>query len=238
MLKYDLNNISKMNFSGNTANKAYFGGNVCYQYMTSDAPEPPSSNIGYISFSSNGSVLASGDCNSLSNGVVNRSVITDGGNISISSIYAVEIGACVTEISAYTFASAGDVKVSAVTFEQGSQLATIGERAFKDAKGFTTPIELPNSVTTIGNYAFSYADKMAGVFTIPSGVTYIGTYCFEGLRKITSFVIEATTPPTIGNTPFIGTNCAIYVPAGSVNAYKTASGWSTYASRIQAIPNS
>ena len=38
MIKYDLNNISKMNFSGNTANKAYFGGNVCYQYMTSGTP--------------------------------------------------------------------------------------------------------------------------------------------------------------------------------------------------------
>jgi len=31
-------------------------------------------------------------------------------------------------------------------------------------------------------------------------------------------------------------NCPIYVPSASVNAYKTATNWSTYASRIQAIP--
>jgi hypothetical protein len=41
----------------------------------------------------------------------------------------------------------------------------------------------------------------------------------------------------LGNNAFYNTNnCPIYVPSASVNAYKSASGWSTYASRIQAIP--
>jgi len=31
-------------------------------------------------------------------------------------------------------------------------------------------------------------------------------------------------------------NFRIYVPSGSVDTYKAASGWSTYASKIQAIP--
>jgi len=43
-------------------------------------------------------------------------------------------------------------------------------------------------------------------------------------------------PPTLGSSTFDDTNnCPIYVPSGSVNAYKSASGWSTYADRIQAI---
>lgn len=33
-------------------------------------------------------------------------------------------------------------------------------------------------------------------------------------------------------------NCPIYVPAGSVAAYKSAQGWRYYAARIQAIPSS
>ena len=33
-------------------------------------------------------------------------------------------------------------------------------------------------------------------------------------------------------------NCKIYVQSGSLEAYKAASGWSDYASRIQPIPNS
>jgi len=30
-------------------------------------------------------------------------------------------------------------------------------------------------------------------------------------------------------------NCPIYVPTSSVDAYKTATGWNSYSSRIQAI---
>ena len=54
-----------------------------------------------------------------------------------------------------------------------------------------------------------------------------------------SVTVNATTPPTLGESALDYTNnCPIYVPAASVDVYKAASGWSTYASRIQAIPNS
>ena len=55
---------------------------------------------------------------------------------------------------------------------------------------------------------------------------------------LTSVTLEATTPPTLGTTVFNGTHAdlVIYVPAGSVEAYKSATNWSTYASKIQAIP--
>jgi len=44
-----------------------------------------------------------------------------------------------------------------------------------------------------------------------------------------------TTPPLGGSSMFDLTRCPIYVPAGSVDAYKSAEFWSDYASRIQAI---
>jgi hypothetical protein len=54
---------------------------------------------------------------------------------------------------------------------------------------------------------------------------------------MTSITVNATTPPVLGANVFDGTNdCPIYVPASSVNAYKAASSWRYYASRIQAIP--
>jgi len=47
-------------------------------------------------------------------------------------------------------------------------------------------------------------------------------------------IVNATTPPTLGASAFNNTNdCPIYVPCSSVSAYKAASNWSTYASRIQ-----
>jgi hypothetical protein len=46
--------------------------------------------------------------------------------------------------------------------------------------------------------------------------------------------MEATTPPSLGSNVFGNTNnCPIYVPSGSVNAYKTASKWNSYADRIR-----
>jgi len=54
---------------------------------------------------------------------------------------------------------------------------------------------------------------------------------------LTSVIIESTTPPESGGYEFDNTNnCPIYVPSESVETYKAASGWSSYASRIQAIP--
>lgn len=96
--------------------------------------------------------------------------------------------------------------------------------------------EIPNSVTTIGMAAFSNCDHLLSI-TIPSGVTSIGTSAFSYCGNLTSVTVEATTPPTLDEDVFDGTNnCPIYVPSESVDAYKVATGWSDYAPRIQAIP--
>lgn len=98
-----------------------------------------------------------------------------------------------------------------------------------------TSIEIPNSLTYIGYGAFTYCKSLSSV-TIPENVTSIGDWAFEYCSSLTSVTVNAVTPPTLGDTVFNNTNnCPIYVPSGSVDAYKTASGWSSYASRIQAI---
>jgi hypothetical protein len=53
---------------------------------------------------------------------------------------------------------------------------------------------------------------------------------------LTSVTCEATTPPTCDSYAFDNTNnCPIYVPSQSIDTYKSATNWSTYADRIQAI---
>lgn len=67
-------------------------------------------------------------------------------------------------------------------------------------------------------------------------VTSIGSDAFNGCINLMSITINSSTPPTLGSNVLENTNnCAIYVPSGSVNTYKSASGWSIYSSRIQAI---
>lgn len=101
------------------------------------------------------------------------------------------------------------------------------------------------SVTRIGASAFYACNSLLDI-TLPSTVTQIDDTAFNwtvapSASKTTNLTVLATTPPTLGSNVFQyrdGTNATlnIYVPAESVEAYKAASGWSTYASQIQAIP--
>lgn len=97
-------------------------------------------------------------------------------------------------------------------------------------------VEIGDCVTSIGNYVFQSCNKLTSI-TIGSGVTSIGNWAFKNCSGLTSVTVKATTPPTLGSIAFYYTNsCPIYVPSESVETYKSASGWSDYASRIQAIP--
>lgn len=120
-----------------------------------------------------------------------------------------------------------------------NSVTNIYDRAFQNCTGLTT-ITIPNSVTTIGANAFANCKSLTSV-TIGTGITTIGNaifvYDFGGTKPLESVTIQATTPPTLGSDAFYGqSRVVIYVPAESVEAYKAASRWSSYASRIQAIP--
>ena len=94
---------------------------------------------------------------------------------------------------------------------------------------------IPNSVTSIGGNAFQDCRNLTSI-DIPDSVTSIGESAFNGCSGLTRVTVNATTPPTLNSGAFGSTNdCPIYVPSASVEAYKSASEWSSYASRIQAI---
>lgn len=150
------------------------------------------------------------------------------------------IGDCVITIdqSAYR----GCSYLTGLTFS--NSVASIGNNAFKGCTSLTRAI-MGNGVQTIGNFAFSGCTSLLEV-VIPSGVTSIGAEAFKSCRRLGAVhtgkgvTIHATTPPTLGTDAFADTNWAgdlkIYVPSASVEAYKTASGWSDYATHIQPIP--
>ena len=122
--------------------------------------------------------------------------------------------------------------LTSVTIPSG--VTSIGYGTFYRCTSLTS-ITIPSSVTSIGTYAFQNCTSLTSI-TIPSSVTSINGEAFYNCTSLTSITVEATTPPTLGSSAFNNTNnCPIYVPAESVDAYKTASGWSSYASRIQSI---
>ena len=113
-------------------------------------------------------------------------------------------------------------------------VTSIGLCAFKNCSNLTS-VTIPSRVTEINNNAFQQCTLLTSV-TIGNGVTSISGGAFQNCSALRSVTVEATTPPTLGSSVFYNTNnCPIYVPAESVAAYKAATNWSSYASRIQAI---
>jgi hypothetical protein len=108
----------------------------------------------------------------------------------------------------------------------------IGDRAFYRIERLES-VTIPDSVTSIGDYAFRDCTSLKSV-TIPNSVTSIGDGAFRDCPSLTSVYCKATTPPTGGYFMFSSnaSDRIIYVPTSSVDAYKSATNWSTYADSI------
>ena len=189
-------------------------------YPIGYVPPAPTGNTKWVSIDGFG-VTATSECNS-------SQIIAQ----ELSEyIVSLEIGECVTSIGYGAFEDYG---LTNVVFS--NNIEDIGGRAFAYCN-YLRSISLPNSVTSIDSDAFYNCTRLTSV-TIGSGIETIGDDAFYGCTSLTSITINALTPPTLGSSSvFLQTNdCPIYVPAASVEVYKTANRWSSYASRIQAIP--
>ena len=100
-----------------------------------------------------------------------------------------------------------------------------------------TAVTVGNCTAQIGQTCFEDFFQLQTVY-ISSTVSSIRQQAFYGCSALTTVTIEATTPPTmVWNNTFQGCTSLqhIYVPAQSVNAYKTAQYWDTYANLIEPI---
>ena len=94
---------------------------------------------------------------------------------------------------------------------------------------------IPDNVAELSYNVFFNCRSLTHI-TIPERVTSITGATFQGCVGLKEIHLKPTTPPTLGSTSAfsgIRSDAVFYVPAGSLNAYQTATNWSTYASKMQ-----
>ncbi len=159
-----------------------------------------------------------------------------------------------------TFATFSSSAIQSVNFESGSQIENIGPDTFSNCNNIQS-IVIPKSVKTIGSHAFYNMDNLTSlIFETDSNLEEIGDYVFshsrelssiifpENLSKIGEYVFSSTsidsltflstTPPLLTshllmNAPIYDQK--IYVPEGSLYAYKNAPVWSLMVDKIYPI---
>lgn len=150
-----------------------------------------------------------------------------------SGITEVKTGTALTQLG---WPSAGGVfqacaDLVSVDLSASTKLTEIMQKTFYNCSALSE-ILLPNSIQTISSQAF-YGCSSLKQLTLPSSVTSICEDAFDRITGMT-LTVEATVPPTIteGSLP-ANVFEKIIVPAGQLDAYKTAEGWADVADKIE-----
>jgi hypothetical protein len=113
-------------------------------------------------------------------------------------------------------------------------------------------IVIPEGIETLSSFFSGVHGYLPAEVELPSTFKssnyFFGPYApDDNGNNFVKLTVKATTPPTLTQNAlkyatssggrYNYSNLMIYVPAASVDAYKTATGWSAYASKIQAIPS-
>jgi hypothetical protein len=180
------------------------------------------------------------NCNSLSSITIPDSVTSINQNAFYYcySLSSVTIPDTVTSIGVRAFESCNSL--SSITIPDS--VTSIGDYAFQSHSSLSS-ITIPDSVTSIGASAFSGCYSLSSI-TIPDSVTSIGGTAFYNCSYMSYIKFESTTPPTVTSSDAwdgVSTSTILYVPAESINVYKSATnypnpssykyvGYATYAS--------
>ena len=162
-----------------------------------------------------------------------------------NSLASITIPSSVTSIDEYLLNNCNGLASIAIP----SSVTSIGGNAFRYCYSLAS-ITIPSSVTSIGRYLLSNCNSLASIaisssvtsisngafnvcysltsITIPSSVTSINSSAFSGCQGLGEIHFLSATPPTVSSPDafsYIQTDCIIYVPEGSLEAYTTATNY-------------
>ena len=140
--------------------------------------------------------------------------------IDCTELKTISLPAAITIIGYQAFD--GCANLESITLSSG--LRTIDDFAFSGC-GNLKSVVIPEGVTTIGKGAFELCSNLESV-DIPSTVVSFGSRAFQNCTSLTKITIRVETPPSLEDLYTVPSGTTVYVPSGSVDAYKNAPGWS------------
>ncbi len=144
------------------------------------------------------------------------------------SMTSIAIPDSVTSIESYAFYYCSSL--TSINIPDG--VTSIGNDAFFRCSNLTS-INIPDGVTSINDSTFRNCSGLTSI-TIGNSVKSIGYYAFYDCYELKSIYCKCAAPPTLRSSVFYSYITAkFYVPTASVDAYKSASDWSSYASMIE-----
>ena len=141
-----------------------------------------------------------------------------------SALTSIDIPASVTSIGEYAFY--GCTSLTAIRIP--GTVKTVGMYSFQDCSALAS-LELAEGVKELGTLAFRNCSALTQV-TLPASLTKVGIDVFAGHGPSIVFTSLATTPPFHNGGFPLGeiAGVTLYVPQGSLEAYKSAFGWGDY----------
>lgn len=129
-----------------------------------------------------------------------------------------------------------------VTLPDG--VVALGENVFSDCPKLAS-LDLGDELASMGYYAIFKCDALTSL-TLPATLATMSNYSIVLCSSLSELIMLGETPPAIlpmenVTTPVGVTNCDalahMYVPSSAaVTAYKAASGWSSFGSKISVKP--
>ncbi len=119
---------------------------------------------------------------------------------------------------------------------ESCKIETIGKRAFECS--YLTSVKFQKYLRTIDDFAFLNCQRLTEVY-ISESVEYIGYLAFHGCDALTTLYCVSSEPCRIERYSFDKhhyKDVTVYVPQGSLEAYRQAGGWKKFENIEEYVP--